>query len=168
MLLAMMAADVQAIPSNKEEVEFECDTPGGHFSYWSRKMQTPTARIEGEIKIKDLRRTEKWLPVANIFLLDASDKTVAGIGLTQDPQASQHFYIVARIPPNGGKKLIGGFDVSEASIPLALGYDGSELQIEVGSQSWRIDFKSSIAEKIQLSCSSGDFRFQNMVITEKF
>jgi len=152
--------------SEPPKQDFECDTPGGHFSYWKRTVTGGPIDITCTLTVNELRKDGKWTPTVHV-LLKGGDKASFGVHLFTVAKADKMFFIEF-MKPGGNEKLGLGFVPStqdpipfeihlDASGQVRVSFAGSEASAPAG------EFKAS---ELQLSCSTGDFEFKDFVVRE--
>ena len=162
-LLAIAATSGAAEPPRQT---FECDTPAGHFSYWTRSVSASKIDITGKVTVNELRKDGKWIPTT-LMTVQSADKANFGVRLSMLPKVKD-MYFVEIVKPGGNEKLgLGFIPASSDPIPFAVHIDGSgQLKVSLagldGSASTG-DFKPA---NVQLSCSTGDFEFKDVIIED--
>jgi len=145
---------------------FECDTPSGHFSYWNRTTSATKIDITGTLTVNELRKDGKWIPTALAILKAADEKTFFGVHLVSFPKA-RDLYVVELVKAGGNEKLgLGVIPATSEPLPFAIHLDAGQVMVSLAGLDASVpvgDFKPA---SIQLSCSTGDFRFKDFVIEE--
>ena len=71
--------------------DFECDTPPGHYSYWTRTVTHSNVKLAGTITVNEKREHERWNPtISAVFYPDGKK---GGFGLqiySISTQAREH------------------------------------------------------------------------------
>jgi hypothetical protein len=144
---------------------FECDTPGGHFSYWNRTISASKIDITGSLTVNEVRKDGKWTPTA-LAAVQSADKANFGVRLYVLPKVKD-MYFLEIMTPSGNEKLgLGFIPATKDPLPFAVHLDAGEVKVSVAgleATSPLGDFKPA---GIQLSCSTGDFEFKDVVIQE--
>jgi hypothetical protein len=163
-LLALVGNGSAAEPPRQN---FECDTLGGHFSYWNRTIAASKIDITGTLTVNELCKDGKWIPTALAVIQAADEKTFFGVHLVSLPKAKE-LYFVEIVKTGGNEKLgLGFLPATKDPLPFAIHLDGAgQVTVSLGGLEGSApvgDFKPA---KIQLSCSTGDFEFKDFVIQE--
>lgn len=146
---------------------FECDTPGGHFSYWNRTVTAAKIDVTGTLTVNELRKDGKWIPTALLALQSADEKSRFGIHLFTVPKAKE-LYFIEIVKPDGNEKLgLGVIPTTKEPMAFAIHLDGNgHVQVSFAGLEASVstgDFKPA---SLQFSCSTGDFEFKDFVVVE--
>jgi hypothetical protein len=166
-LLGLMLADISNILPHQERVSFECDVPSGRFSFWERQASGSNITVAGTIQPKELRPSTGWDPVANVTLLHG-EKTMVGrlrVLASRDDRELSAWYQANPAEPGKGN-LIGKFPKTALPITFSITLKDKALTLAVAAESVSTEVPETGVSRVQLACSSGDFRFQDIVITE--
>jgi hypothetical protein len=145
--------------------EFECDTPEGHSSYWSTTISSKKVTVAGTIDIKEKREHDRWNPVANVFLIAKGSRDALGLQI-YTLKSQSGFLLLGLAKPNTDLEppfaMLPG-DTTTIQFSMSLAGNGT-LTVMAADKSTSTSTKDFVAEKVQLSCSTGDFRFSNVKI----
>jgi hypothetical protein len=148
---------------------FECDTPAGHFSYWKRTVSATAIEVSGKIKVNEMLKDKKWSSVAFVSL--RSEKSPAGdyglrlYGIAKTPE---HFFL--ELMKVGGRDPIGLglIPATKDPIPFTLSLDSSGLlKLTLAGSEASTQLGAFKPETFEISCSTGDYEFSDVVINEK-
>jgi hypothetical protein len=147
--------------------EFECDTPAGHVSHWSQTLQSGKLAVAGTLDIKERREHERWNPVASVMLVA---KPTGSLGLQIYTLKAQKDVLLVRItePETRQEAPYATIAVETTSIPFSISFakDGT-LNVTAGGKSASTTIKGFRPDRIQLSCSTGNFMFKDVTINQK-
>ena len=143
--------------------EFECDTPAGHFSYWSRTLQPGKVTLSGTLDIQEKREHERWNPAMSALLVGKQ----GSLGLQVYALHSRKGILFLRITEPGTKDeepfaMIPG-DTTSIPFSLVFGKDGT-LAVTAAEKAASTTIKGFKPDKLKLSCSTGDFLFKDVRI----
>jgi len=148
---------------------FECDTPAGHFGYWSQSLNSGPVEISGTVTVNEVRDDKKWSPLASVVLEGGSDgKTRAGLHLYSVAKVKD-MYFVEMMKPDGKEALgIGGMiPRTKDPIPFKLVLDAlGKLTVNIGGAEGTSDLGAFQPRSVSLNCSTGDFEFKNVTVRE--
>jgi hypothetical protein len=159
-----------ACAADESRHAFECDTPAGHFSYWKRSVSSAVLEVSGKVRVNGLLKDKKWSPGANVFVVQRGKDTTAQFGL--------RLYVVMKTPDMlflellkiGGREAIGLGLVPRTSdpVPFTLLLDATGLlKVSLAGMEGSTNLGAFKPDSIELSCSTGDFEFTDVVVTEK-
>ncbi len=141
---------------------FDCDVPPGNVSVWKGPVDSgKTVHVTGTIQLVEARHHGKWRPIGSILLRDA-ENNAAGLHMyfewRQADKLHVHLYSGERIP-------LAELPMSDSKIPFELSIDpGGNLAATVAGNSKTIGLGDFNARRIQLSCSSGQFVFEQVLV----
>jgi hypothetical protein len=148
---------------------FECDTPAGHFSHWTRSVSSGAIEISGKVVLNEVREDKKWTTVANVLLRHGKDRgSRFGIRFYTDKETSNLLYV--ELLKIGGRAPIGTGSTRHSKKPIAftlrLDATGLLTAAVAGSEASTqlVDFKPDLFE---INCSTGDFDFTDVTVSEK-
>jgi hypothetical protein len=157
-----------ASPMHREEINFECDVPGGNFSSWSRKTVTSKFEIVGTIQLKEERFLGRWTPVANVMFYQNDRHPAAMLRVVAEPgQTDLALYYRLNSSEKGAGTLIGKIPKSTRPISIRISADHGKLQLEALPYEKTLTVADEAFSRMELSCSSGDFAFSDFVILEE-
>lgn len=123
---------------------------------------TAGLEISGTIQVLDVRHDERWLPVGSVFLLNSEQRKV---GLQfffnwKEP----HMLQVALYA--GDRKTFASLPMPDSPIPFVLSVTASgDMTATVDNKSETVRLDAFDARRIELSCSSGEFKFEGVLVT---
>ncbi len=164
-LLAFAASAGAAEPGRHS---YECDTPAGHFSYWSRTLSGTAIDVAGKLSVHELRKDDKWSPTVFVVLQGGTDeKSRFGIRLYTVPKTPDAFFLEL-VKPGGTEKLgLGLMPSTQEPIPFELHLDASQLRVTFAGLDATSPVGSFKATSIKFSCSTGDFEFKDFTVEER-
>ena len=158
-----------AFAADEPRHAFECDTPAGHFSYWHRSVSTAEIEVTGNVTVNEILQDKKWGPTVLAVFRGSKD---------HPGQFGLHVYAIAKTPETlfveirkvGGSDRIGLgiLPNKKEPIPFTLRLDASGLlKVTVAGSDASTQLGDFKPETFELSCSTGDFEFTDVVVTEK-
>ena len=166
--LAVAAPLICAATDNPRHT-FECDTPAGHFSQWTRSVSNGAIEISGKVVLNEVREDKKWTTVANVLLRHGKDRAGRfGIRFYTDKETSNLLYI--ELLKIGGRAPIGTGSTRHSKKPISftlrLDTTGLLTAAVAGSEASTqlADFKP---DSFEINCSTGDFEFTDVTVSEK-
>ena len=148
--------------------DFECDTPAGHFSYWNRTVSGPGIDVTGAVTVNELRTDKKWIPVALVSLRGGADERENfGLRLYTLPKVPDNYFLEI-VKPSGNEKLgLGLVPSTKDAIPFELHLDGSgQIRVSLAGLEATTPVGDFKASSLQMSCSTGDFEFKDVVVKD--
>jgi len=164
------ALPVLCVAGDEVTYTFECDTPAGHFSYWTRSVSSTEIEVSGNVTLNAMLTDKKWSPtVLAAFRGDKAHPKQYGVhvwGIAKTPE----FLFVELLKVGGSDRIgLGVIPNRKEPIPFSLRLEasgllkvtvaGSDASTELGG-----DFKP---KSFELSCSTGDFEFKDVTVKEK-
>jgi hypothetical protein len=148
---------------------YECDTPAGHFGFWSRTVSRSEIDITGTLKVLELLDDKKWSPTAKVMLYGGADgQTAVGLNLFTLKTVKDQYFIELRKPGGHVDLGLGFIPSTKDPLPFRLHLDATgKLTVTlsgVDASTQLADFK---VQKVSISCSTGDIAFDDVRITEK-
>jgi len=145
--------------------EFECDTPAGHSSYWSTTISSKKVTITGTVTIKEKREHEQWNPVANVFLVSGDSGGALGLQIYTMKSQGDHLLLGIAKPHADLEPPFAMLPGDTTTIPFSITLAGDgKLTVTAADKSASTSIKDFAAEKVMLSCSTGDFHFASVKI----
>src|SRR5580765_3354349 len=148
---------------------FDCDVPPGKFSEWTRTVDGSQVRATGTLQLIEPRHDPAWRPVASVFITGNDDSLSVGLRAMID----WHFPEVVHLLPIGPDGLVMGKSLISMPwrgelIPFAISFNNSgELKVSAAGQSRELKFHSFNIHKVELICSTSQFKFTNVVVEDK-
>jgi len=164
-LLAIAGISGAAEPARHS---YECDTPAGHFSSWSRTVSGRSIDVAGRLAVNELRNDSKWTPTVFVILQGGTDdKSRFGIRLYTVPKSPDTFFLEL-VKPSGTEKLgLGQMPGTQEPLPFELHLDGNRLRVSFAG----LEASSAVGEfkpaSVKFSCSTGDFEFRDFTVEER-
>jgi len=168
-LFGLLLMSAGAFAADESRHAFECDTPAGHFSYWHRSVSTAEIEVTGNVTVNEILQDKKWGPTVLAVFRGSKD---------HPGQFGLHVYAIAKTPETlfveirkvGGSDRIGLgiLPNKKEPIPFTLRLDASGLlKVTVAGSDASTQLGDFKPETFELSCSTGDFEFTDVVVTEK-
>lgn len=158
---------------------FDCDVPAGHFSEWSESLPSKPARVSGTLQMIEARKDPNWLPGANV-VLEGEDNSAGGgfkmvlvnsvlpspNGPPVDPDKA--FLAVFRQDGERHTELtLGKIPWAGRTINFDLRWSrNGELSVTADGKTLTIPIAGLAPHKLALTCSTGEFRFEHVVIED--
>jgi hypothetical protein len=166
----MSAAGATCMAAEPPRHTFECDTPAGHFSYWTQTLAGGQVEVTGKVSFNELRADKKWSPIVNVYLRDGKDRSVA-YGMRFSALAKVQDFFVAKLLTPGGEEAIGGLGGvmprTKEPVPFTLRLDaGGAMTVTVAASEAVAQLGTFKPATVELSCSTGDFEFTDVTITD--
>jgi len=149
-----------------EKYYFDCDVPPGNSSEWNRTITGSEVRVSGNLQLVEPRRDPTWAPVANVSISGVDHSPRVGLGAGID----WHIPDVVTVAP----VTLSGPEMSQVllskawdglSIPFAVSVKRSgEFSVSAAAQSRALHIQGFDMRKVRLSCSTGHFRFTDVVV----
>jgi hypothetical protein len=168
-LFGLLLLSGTAFAADAPRYAFECDTPGGHFSYWKRTVSSGEVEISGKVTVNDLIEDKKWSPGAHVFLRAGKEKPVT-YGLRVYALLKMPDILFLEILKVGGREKIGLGLIPRTKdpIPFSLSIDSAGMmKATVAGAEASADLGNFRPEWMELSCSTGDFEFTDVSVNEK-
>jgi len=144
--------------------EFECDTPAGHFSYWSQTLKPGKVKVAGTLEISDKRQHERWNPTMTALFV-ADPKGSFGLQVYSLKSQADVWFLRITEPDRQDEEPFAMIPGDTTSIPFSLAFtkDGT-LEVTAAGKTARATVKGFKPGKIRFSCSTGDFLFKDITI----
>ena len=168
-LFGALLLSAGAMAGDAVHYAFECDAPAGHFSYWRRSVNTTEIEISGKLAMEAVHEDKKWNPSANIILRKGTDRSGRfGIRLYVSPKTPGT--VSADLLKVGGHDAIGTGSVPHAGkpTPFSLRLDASGLlKVMVAGVEASTMIGPFKPDTFELNCSTAEFNFTDVTVTEK-
>lgn len=172
---AALACLITALPlmcAAGEEVRhaFECDTPAGHFSYWKRSVSSSEIEISGKVTVNDILKDKKWSPAANVLVTRRVNDRTEQFGMRLYAIVKTPDLLFLELLKVGGHEAIGLGMIPRTKdpVPFTLRLDATGLmKISLAGAETSTNLGAFKPDFVDLSCSTGDFEFTDVVVTEK-
>jgi len=169
--LACLAAALPLVCAADEvRHDFECDTPAGHFSYWKRSVSSGEIEISGNVTVNDLLKDKKWSPTANVSVFRRKNERNEQFGLRLYAVMKTPDLIFVELLKVGGREAVGLGMIPRTKdpLPFTLRLDATGLmKVSLAGAESSTNLGAFKPDVIELSCSTGDFEFTDVVVTEK-
>ena len=146
---------------------FECDTPAGHFAYWKRSLSATDIEVAGKVTVNELLKDKKWSPVTNIVMVAGNVRYGLHLyGVMKTPDLL--FAEMLKVGGHDSLGLDGVIPRTKDAIPFALRLspDGT-LKVTLAGSEAKTSLGSFKPDLLEISCSTGDFEFTDVTVTEK-
>jgi hypothetical protein len=163
-MLALAATDASAEPG---QIFFDCDATPGHFSRMEVMLPPQKERLTGSLKAEMLYREGEWMPAAQLRLSEADGENWIGIKLVADVPARKVVRDgatadVVIMRKAGARPVVEtkvGTVMLGQSVPFEISAREGRFFIDVAGSSRAVDTSLREARKIELGCTTGDFKF---------
>jgi len=165
---ALLGLALNTAAADEPRHAFECDTPAGHFSYWKRTVSAGAIDVSGKIRVNEMLKDKKWSSTAYVSL--ESEKSVKGrfgfriFGIAKTPE-----FFFLELQKVGGREAIGigRIAATKEPIPFTMSLDAAGfLKVTVAGADASAQLGAFKPETFELSCSTGDYEFTDVIITE--
>lgn len=146
-------------------MDFDCDVPPDRHSSVTGNLTAPLA-IAGTVEAKQLRAGNN-LPVAGARLVSSDGKESAGFQLVAASAQAQKFDVVLNLNRNGKlqRTTLGQIPV-RAPIPFRLTLsEAGTITLSISANTFDYDFIPLPAGKVMAFCSTGQFKFTNLIFS---
>lgn len=164
-------------PALAAGITYDCDTAAGHFSELVLPSAGASFLVSGNVQLNALAASKTYAPSARIQISSAgapgqSPSVYAGFSLTALPtdakKAPAGSSAVQMLSYNmNGKKdemLPLSLLTKPGTVqPFRLSYDGSQVIVNLGSESRRFPLKAA-EPVVRIVCSTGEFLFTDLTI----
>lgn len=169
--LVMTALTLPPFAHGAEPVtySFECDTPAGHYSDWTRSVSTTDIRATGKITVNEIRDGGKWMPAAGIMIRGEQDgkEAVAGVSLSGSKQMPDKIFVSIYTPGEADSKNLGTVPATTTEFRFEVTLDDKGLlRVSLGGFAGTRQLEGFKPGKLALNCSTGDFEFSEIGIVE--
>lgn len=151
---------------------FDCDVPPGKFSEWSRTVSAKALRISGTLELVEPRHDPRWIPAANVFIGEKGGASAGGLRAYLDWRSPEvlHFVLMGRGAPPSGQDVLSlpWQEGQEQFTPFIVTLSGSgELSVYAGGVAQTLQVSNSDIGSVQLSCSTAQFKFRDVIVEEQ-
>jgi hypothetical protein len=166
-LLPLILISGSALAGEPPVHQFECDTPPGHYSYWTRSLSSGDISVEGTIAVNELRADKRWHPTVLISFSSNSPGERIGLQIYTLGSGSDELHLRVLLPGKDNEELFATISRTEKLVPFTVSLSSSgTLKVTAAGHEHSAEVKGFTAEKLQLSCSTGDFEFQQIRVTD--
>ncbi len=163
-LVALFSGTPNEAAADDHGYSFNCDVPAGRLSTWTGPIYaTKPFEVVGSLTIPTTRYDRRWWPVGSLFL-EADDDRQVGIQFAVNPDEAEDLQIMLTF---GERQTLATvpFPEFEQSISFKLSLSSSgELTAEAGGNSVVLELGDFDANRMSMSCSSGEFTFDDVTI----
>ena len=149
-----------------ERYYFNCDVPPGKFSEWNRAVIAKTAHVSGTIEMIEPRQHERWWPVASVFLESDEPRVQVGLQVILDAKSPDEVTIALRdADPSSRPFVVVTSKWQKVPIAFEITLNSSgRLEISALGKSATVQLDDFEYDSFNLSCSTGEFTFSDIVI----
>jgi hypothetical protein len=122
------------------------------------------------VRVNDLLKDKKWSPAANVFVVQRGKESTAQFGLRLYAVMKTPDVLFPELLKIGGHEAIGPGLLPRTSdpVPFTLLLDATGLlKVSLAGVEATTNLGTFKPDSIELSCSTGDFEFTDVVVTEK-
>jgi len=122
--------------------------------------------IEGKIQFIELRKDERWTPVASLLLRDEAGKSLTGLQLVLESAKATNMQLALFSSDESEQRKVfaaGPWKNNQIEFTLVVSKSGN-VKITVGSTSSALSIGASKVTTIELSCSSAEAKFSDISI----
>lgn len=146
---------------------FECDTPPGHFSFWSQSLVKPSFVATGAIKVNELRVDPRWHPVISIFVGPKGDAGQQyGVRLTTLASQPDRLFVEI-LEPGDSQQSLGAIPIAKGAISFEFRLEHDDLLVKVGDVEGRAKLGGFAREELSFGCSTADVEFTRVQIAPR-
>jgi hypothetical protein len=167
---ALLAASLPTLgaAADTPRYAFECDTPGGHFSYWNRSVSSGEIEISGKITVNELREDKKWSPGAHVYFRGKEKSAAFGLRIYALLKTPELLFLELRKVEGDEKIGLGFIPRTQDPIPFTLRIDSTGLlKATVAGSDASASLGTFKPDSMELSCTTGDFEFSDVTVNEK-
>jgi hypothetical protein len=150
--------------SDSESYYFDCDTPPGKFSDWNRTVAAKTLRATGTLELKESRQDPRWYPVGSVWLIASGESDRAGMQAFVAPDSPDYLQVrLVRVASRVDAPVFASLKWKDGPIPFSLSLSATNvLTATVAGKSQSISLAPFAMAKFSLTCSTGDFHFNDV------
>jgi hypothetical protein len=145
---------------------FDCDVPPGRFSRWNQTIVSNDTGLSGTLQMIEGRKDPKWRPSASVYLIDSDTKQSAGLKMILFNEDPDDVYLV--ILDSGGKTehdILASVPWAGKAVAFSVRLTGpGELTVTADGRSDTVHLPGFRPRKLELVCSTGQFKFAEVVI----
>jgi hypothetical protein len=133
------------------------------MSDWVGTIVPRLRQVAGTIELLEPRVHERWLPVASVFLVQGTQQV--GLQLYQDRKEQDTLQVAALRPESEGGRLVLA-SVPWKGSPVAFNLsvkDSGDVELAIAGKVALLGANFE-AGKISLSCSSAQFKFNDVAV----
>jgi hypothetical protein len=145
---------------------FDCDVPPGRFSHWDQTVSSTGMGISGTLQLIEGRKDPKWLPSASVYLMGSDNRQSVGLKMLLFNDDPDNVNVV--VLDSGSKNehgILASIPWMGKAVAFSVSTTGSgEYAITVDGKSEAVHAPGFLPQKIELVCSTGQFKFADVVI----
>ena len=149
---------------------FDCDVPPGRFSKWGRAVSVRSLRVSGTLELIEPRHDPQWIPSATVLISGKGGTSAGGLRAYLDLRSPEvlHFVLMGRGAPPSGRDVLSLPWQKGQVTPFIVTFNGSgELSVYAGGIAQTLQLPNFDPESVQLICSTGQFKFRQVVVDEQ-
>ncbi len=157
-----------SVAPTRSTYEFECDVPPGHFSYWSRAIEANELVVSGTLQLRELRNDPRWQPLANVTAILRDKREWVALRVTRTSADAPTLTVEIQTSSDSQGDVIGSLPLTPGTVKFSLELtQPSMLNVSVGNVSGSRQLHDVHVTKTVLGCSTADFHFGDVVISEQ-
>jgi hypothetical protein len=148
---------------------FECDTPPGHYSYWTHSISSSHMTVAGTVTVNEKREDPKWNPTIGVLLYPLNEPgRPFGLQIFELNAQKDVLFLRLTVPGSDDEAPFAMIPSDTKSIPfrLSIAADGT-LEVTAAGKSTSRKLEGFRPKRLQLSCSTGDFEFLDIKVSER-
>jgi hypothetical protein len=149
--------------------EFDCDAPEAASTTWSGPLPSGPAVIAGTIKLVVTRKHETFIPMGGVVFFGSNPDIAASLSFVAFPQKPGNVdaMITLRATPTAAPRRIALVSLPAADkIPFTVRLEAGSIDVTVAETKRRVKIDFLTPSRVSLSCSSAEFLFENVTITD--
>jgi hypothetical protein len=139
---------------------FDCDVPLGRFSRWNQTIVSNDTGLSGTLQMIEGRKDPKWRPSASVYLIDPETGQSAGLKMI--------LFVYLVILDSGGKvkhDILASVPWAGKAVAFSVRLNGpGDLTVTADGKSDTVHLPGFRPRKLELVCSTGQFKFAEVVI----
>jgi hypothetical protein len=156
---ASMALAFGGVSTSATPIRYDCDTAAGSFSMIDFVQPGPDYRVTGRISARAFRAHE-YYPVANIQLVSA--RNLVGLRLRREQANGPIEFVLQSRGQAGLREAVLAIVEQGDATPFLVEVVRGVARVEVAGQSRTVDVPISAGATLQISCSTGQFVFEDL------
>ena len=156
-LAAWLGSSAAAAP-----LDYDCDTAAGSYSMIDLVQPGPGYRIRGTVTGVQFRKDDRWLPTATIALVSADKSNFVSVQLMRQARDSKMELAANGLLRGERRSAEGGRVGLGEAVPFEITSGGGRTVVQFGDKRTIFDFDLGADSRVQVSCSTGQFRFEGL------
>jgi hypothetical protein len=150
----------------EQTFQFDCDVPPGKVSEWNGTVPPAMTQVSGRIQLIEARHDERWLPSASVRVVQAEEKIGLRLYVTPDaPQVLQVELLRPGSKNQNDRGLLTTVPADTHSVAFTLSATAAgDIRVTIGGKDASLAATHFRAQKISLSCSTGEFKFVDVSV----